>query len=105
MPALSVSSIVTLAVFHVASEQRVPFCAAWQALCQAFLELPRPPSSAMTLIQSVEHPEVFQSLGSWSALEDVQAMRLDARIVPLMNAMVALIQRAQPGEFLVLDAI
>jgi hypothetical protein len=96
---------MTLAVFHVASEQQVPFRAAWQALCQAFLELPRPPSSAMTLIQSTDHPEVFQSLGTWFALEDVRAMRLDASIAPLMNDMVALTQRAQPGEFMVLDVI
>jgi hypothetical protein len=96
---------MTLAVFHVASEQQVPFRAAWQALCQAFLELPRPPSSAMTLIQSRDHPEVFQSLGTWFALEDVQAMRQDLRIVPLMNALVALTESAQPGEFMVLDVI
>ena len=96
---------MTLAVFRVPNEQQVPFRAAWRALCQAFLELPRPPNSAMVLIQSMNHPEEFQSLGSWTRLEDVQAMRLDARIVPLMNAMVALTARVQPGEFLVLDAI
>ena len=96
---------MTLAVFRVAIEQRVAFRAAWQVLCRAFLDLPRPPSGAMTLIQSMDDPEVFQSLGIWFALEDVQAMRLDARIVPLMNAMVALTERAQPGEFLVLDVI
>ena len=96
---------MTLAVFRVAPEHQPAFQKAWQALCVAFLELPRPPSSSMTLIQSNVDPNVFQSLGSWRSLEDVQAMRQDLRIVPLMNAMVALTESAQPAEFTVLNMI
>jgi hypothetical protein len=96
---------MTLAVFHVASEHQSAFQKAWQALCEAFLELPQPPSTGMTLIQSNTDPNVFQSLGSWFSLEDVQAMRKDALIVPLMTAMVALTESAQPGEFTVLNVI
>jgi hypothetical protein len=96
---------MTLAVFRVAPEHHLAFGQAWQALCVAFLELPQPPSSTMTLIQSNLDPGVFQSLGSWRSHEDVQAMRQDSSIVPLMNAMVALTESAQPGEFTVLNVI
>jgi hypothetical protein len=96
---------MTLAVFHVVPEHQPAFQKAWQKLCEAFLELPQPPSTPMILIQSNLDPNVFQSLGSWRALEDVQAMRQDLRIVPLMNAMVALTESAQPGEFRVLNVI
>jgi hypothetical protein len=96
---------MTLAVFRVAPEHQPAFQQAWQALCVAFLELSQPPSTPMTLIQSNRDPNVFQSLGAWRSLEDVQAMRQDARIVPLMTAMVALTESAQPGEFTVLNVI
>jgi hypothetical protein len=96
---------MTLAVFRVAPEHRPAFQTAWRALCVAFLELPRPPSTPMTLIHSNSDPSVFQSLGAWRSLEDVRAMRQDLRIVPLMNALVALTESAQPGEFMVLDVI
>jgi hypothetical protein len=96
---------MTLAVFRVAPEQQSAFQKTWQALCEAFLELSQPPSSSMTLIQSNSDPNVFQSLGAWHSLEDVQAMRKDSRIVPLMQAMVALTESAQPGEFMVLNVI
>jgi hypothetical protein len=105
MSAISSSSIMTLAVFRVAPEHHLAFGQAWQALCVAFLELPHPPSSGMTLIQSNRDPNIFQSMGSWRALEDVQAMRKDSSIVPLMTAMVALTESAQPGEFTVLNVI
>jgi hypothetical protein len=96
---------MTLAVFHVVPEHQLAFQKAWQALCVAFLELPQPPSSSMTLIQSNTNSNIFQSLGSWRSVEDVQAMRQDSSIVPLMNAMVALTESAQPGEFTVLNVI
>jgi quinol monooxygenase YgiN len=96
---------MTLAVFRVAPEHQRAFQQAWQALCVAFLGLPQPPSSGMTLIQSNTDPNVFQSLGSWRSLEDVQAMRQDPQIVPLMKAMLALTEHVQPGEFTVLNVI
>lgn len=96
---------MTLAVFRVAPEHQPAFQKAWQTLCEAFLELSQPPSSSMTLIQSNTDPNIFQSLGAWRSLEDVQAMRQDSSIVPLMTAMVALTESAQPGEFTVLNVI
>ena len=96
---------MTLAVFRVAPEHHVAFGRAWRALCSAFLELPQAPSSSMTLIQNNTDPNVFQSLGAWRSLEDVQAMRQDSSIVVLMNAMVALTESVQPGEFTVLNVI
>jgi hypothetical protein len=96
---------MTLAVFRVIPEYQPAFRQAWRELCEAFLELSQPPSTPMTLIQSNTDPNVFQSLGSWRSLEDVQAMRQDSSIVPLMTAMVALTESAQPGEFTVLNVI
>jgi hypothetical protein len=99
------SSIFTLAVFSVSSDNQKAFVAAWEALCSAFLRLPQPPVTNMTLIQSTENLEVFQSLGAWHSLEDVQAMRVNLEIVPLMNAMVALTDQAQPGTFKVVGIV
>ncbi len=105
MPESSKSSIMTLAVFRVSSHNQSAFIAAWNALCVAFLRLPQPPATTMTLIQSTENLEMFQSLGTWHSLEDVQAMRVNLEIVPLMNAMVALTDQAQPGMFNVLGVV
>ncbi len=99
------SSIFTLAVFRVSSDNQKAFIAAWNALCSAFLQLPQPPATNMTLIQSTENLEVFQSLGAWHSLEDVQAMRVNLEIVLLMNAMVALTDQAQPGTFKVIGVV
>jgi hypothetical protein len=99
------SSIFTLAVFSVSSNNQTEFMAAWEALCSAFLRLPKPPATNMTLIQSTENLEVFQSLGAWHSLEDVQAMRVNLEIVPLMNAMLALTDQAQPGTFKVVGIV
>jgi hypothetical protein len=99
------SSIFTLAVFRVSSDHQKAFIAAWEALCSAFLRLPQPPATNMTLIQSTENLEVFQSLGAWHSLEDVQAMRANLEIVPLMNAMAALTDQAQPGIFKVVGIV
>jgi hypothetical protein len=99
------SSIFTLAVFSVSSANQTAFIAAWEVLCSAFLQLPQPPASSMTLIQSTENLEIFQSLGAWHSLEDVQAMRGNLEIVPLMNAMVALTDQAQPGTFNVVGVV
>jgi hypothetical protein len=96
---------MTLAVFQVAPEHWNDFQQAWQALCAAFLELPRPPITPMTLLQKTSNPNEFQSFGAWASLEDVQAMRVDSSIVPLMNAMVALTESAQPGEFKIVHVI
>jgi hypothetical protein len=99
------SSVFTLAVFRVSSNNQKAFIAAWEALCSAFLRLQQPPATNMTLIQSTENLEVFQSLGAWHSLEDVQAMRVNLEIVPLMNAMVALTDQAQPATFNVVGVI
>jgi hypothetical protein len=59
----------------------------------------------MTLIQSTDDPQVFQSLGPWHSTQDIEAMRLDPQIVPLMKAMVALCAEAKPGMFSVLEVV
>ncbi len=99
------SSVFTLTVFRVSSSNQTAFVAAWEALCSAFLRLPQPPATNMTLIQSTENLELFQSLGAWHSLKDVQAMRTNLEIVPLMNAMVALTEDAQPGTFKVIGVV
>lgn len=99
------SSVFTLAVFRVSSGNQTAFIEAWNALCSAFLRLPQPPATNMTLIQNTENLEMFQSLGAWHSLEDVQAMRINLKIVPLMNAMVGLTENAQPGTFKVIGVV
>ena len=48
---------------------------------------------------------MFQLLGTWHNLEDVQAVRVNLEIVPMMNAMVALTDQAQPREFKVFGVV
>jgi hypothetical protein len=99
------SSVFTLAVFRVSSSNQTAFVTAWEALCLAFLRLPQPPASSMTLIQSTDNPEVFQSLGAWYTVSDVKAMRNNPEIIPLMNAMVAFTEQTQPGVFQVVGVV
>jgi hypothetical protein len=94
-----------LKVFQVSSANQTAFMAAWEVLCSAFLQLPQPPATNMTLIHSTENLEVYQPLGTWHSLEDVQALRVSLEITPLMNAMVALTDQAQPGEFKAVDVV
>jgi hypothetical protein len=96
---------MTLAVFQVAVERQTEFVQAWQALCAAFVALPQPPITPMTLLQNHGNPQEFQSFGAWASVEDVQAMRQDSSIVRLMNAMLVLTESVQPGEFTVLNVI
>jgi hypothetical protein len=95
----------TLAVFRVEAVNVAAFKAAWTNLCTAFLRLPDPPAGPMTLIQSTDDPHVFQSLGPWYSTHDIEAMRVNPEIVPLMNAMVALCTEAKPGMFNVLGIV
>jgi hypothetical protein len=95
----------TLAVFRVEAANVAAFKTAWTDLCTAFLRLPAPPAGPMTLIQSAEDPRVFQSLGPWRSTRDIEAMRADPEIMPLMNAMVALCAEAKPGMFNVLEVV
>jgi hypothetical protein len=95
----------TLAVFRVEATNVPAFKAAWTSLCTAFLRLPAPPAGPMTLIQSTDDPQVFQSLGPWHSVGDIEAMRADPEIAPLMNAMVALCAEAKPGMFNLLEVV
>ncbi len=95
----------TLAVFRVEPTNVPAFKAAWTTLCTAFLRLPAPPAGPMTLIQNTDDPQVFQSLGPWHSTHDIEAMRVNPEIVPLMNAMVALCTEAKPGMFNVLEVV
>ena len=95
----------TLAVFRVEASQHAAFKVAWMALCTAFLHLPRPPAGPMSLIQSADDPEVFQSLGPWHSTRDIEAMRADPEIVPLMQAMMSHCKEGKPGLFHLLEVV
>lgn len=100
-----VSLPFTLAVFRVESGNHAAFKRAWTALCTAFLALPKPPASPMRLIQSADDRDVFQSLGAWHSDADIQAMRTDPQIVPLMQAMMSLCLEGKPGAFELLETV
>lgn len=95
----------TLAVFRVEAGQRAAFKQAWAALCTAFLRLPDPPAGPMSLIQSADDPELFQSLGPWHSTNDIEAMRTDPQIVPLMQAMMSHCKEGKPGLFTLLEIV
>lgn len=64
-----------------------------------FAELPDPPAGRGTLIQSLGDPALFYSFGPWSRLEDVEAMRENARAQEAIGRLTALCTDASPGSF------
>lgn len=71
------AALYTLGMWRVKAGQQTDFIAAWQALSDILRQLPQPPASKATLVQSVSDPSLFYSLGLWLTLADIEAMQQD----------------------------
>jgi heme-degrading monooxygenase HmoA len=64
-------------MWRVKAGQQADFIAAWQTFSDILRQLPQPPASKVTLVQSVSDPSLFYSLGLWLTLADIEAMQQD----------------------------
>lgn len=91
--------VYTLGVWRVKPGREAEFITAWKELGRTFAQLPQPPSGRGTLIQSLSDPTLFYSFGPWKRLEDVEAMRANARAQEGIRRLMELCTEATPGSF------
>lgn len=87
----------THAFWKVKIDRTEEFIAAWKSLGETFLETGG--TSHGTLIQSLVDPTLFYSFGPWNSLEDMQAMRADARSQEAIQRVRELCDEATPGGY------
>lgn len=90
--------VYTHGVWHVKPGHEADFIAAWKDLGRIFASLPNASGKGI-LIQSTTDPTLFYSFGPWKSLEDVAAMRANARAQEGIRRLVALCTEATPGTF------
>jgi hypothetical protein len=90
--------LYTLGVWHVKEGREPEFIAAWKELGAVFASLPHPPGKGV-LVQSITQPQLFYSFGPWRTLEDIAAMRADARAQAGIQKIRELCTDALPGTF------
>lgn len=95
MPA---DEVYTLGRWLVKPGQEEAFVQAWKELGACFLGLPHPPGVG-TLVRSIDNPQLFYSFGPWDSLQDIQAMRADARTPAMLRRLADLCAEAAPGTF------
>ncbi len=57
------------------------------------------PYSKVTLLQSLENPNIYYSFGPWINLEQLQTSRADENYRILISKLVSLCDEARPGSF------
>lgn len=57
------------------------------------------PYSKVTLIQSLENPNIYYSFGYWINLEQMQASRANENYRTVISKLVSLCSEARPGSF------
>ena len=93
----------THALWKVKTDKVEEFIAAWKSLGAVFLETGG--TSHGTLIQSLSDPMAFYSFGPWNSLEDIQAMRADARSQEAIRKVKELCDEATPGAYRIVAEI
>lgn len=88
----------TLGVWRVDQGREADFIEAWKAVGVAFSQLPNPPGTG-TLVRSESDPTLYYSFGPWNRLEDIQAMRGDARSQAALKELIGLCTEAHPGTY------
>jgi hypothetical protein len=94
----------TLASWHINEGHEAAFLRVW------WEERPPPFAASIrrrrgTLIQSLENPCQFDSLGPWESLEQMQAARFDPRAREAIGKLMRLCDEAKPGPFRVVLTI
>lgn len=88
----------TLGVWRVKEGREPDFIEAWKAVGVAFSQLPDPPGPGV-LVRSESDPDLFYSFGPWKRLEDIQAMRGDAKSNAALQKLMSLCTKATPGAY------
>jgi len=94
-----VEGFYSLGVLRAKSGKGRELLAAWQALCDGFVQLDHPPVGNITLIQGVADPSLYHSFGPWRSLEDFQAMRSDPRLLEGFRKLADCCTEFTPGVF------
>jgi heme-degrading monooxygenase HmoA len=87
----------TLALWRVKPGREEAFLEAWRGLGAVFSALPGVRHG--TLVQSVEDPLLYYSFGPWRSLDDICAMRADARAQEAFGRLRDLCDEMRPGVF------
>jgi hypothetical protein len=92
------NEIYTLGAWRVKDGLHDEFITAWKELGSTFMAIGGP-SGKGTLLQSTSDPALFYSFGPWRNLDDVAAMRGNARAQAGIQKLRALCVDATPGTF------
>jgi hypothetical protein len=92
------SRAFTMSSWRVTSGREAAFQEAWTELDRAFGALRRRPLSG-TLLQHRDDPTLFISLGSWTSLQDIEAMRRDPSAQDAFLRVIALCDDAEMSSF------
>jgi hypothetical protein len=88
----------TFAFWKIKDNNEEEFLHIWEKdFAPAFIELN--PYSRITLIQSLENPNIYYSFGPWINLELLQSSRADEKYRNAVSRLVSLCTEARPGSF------
>jgi quinol monooxygenase YgiN len=87
-----------LALWKVKNNKQEEFLHIWEIdFASAFIKLN--PYSKVTLIQSLENPDIYYSFGAWIDLKEMQSARASDHYRSAISKLVALCTEARPGSF------
>ena len=88
----------TLTYWHVKENSEEEFINIWKKdFAPVFMKLN--PYSKVTLVQSLENPNIYYSFGPWINVEQMQASRADKNYRSAIIKLVSLCSEARPGSF------
>lgn len=88
----------TLTSWKIKNENLNEFLHTWETeLAPAFVKLN--PYSKITLIKSLENPNIYYSFGHWISLELMQSARANNEYRTAISKLISLCDEARPGSF------
>lgn len=88
----------TLTSWKVKDNNEEEFLDIWKReFAPSFIKLN--PYSTVTLIQSLENPNIYYSFGPWINLEQLQSSRANEKYRAVISKLVSLCTEARPGSF------
>ncbi len=88
----------TLTSWKIKDNKQEEFLDIWEKdFAAAFIKLN--PYSKVTLIQSLENPNIYYSFGPWLNLEQMQSSRSSDIYRSVISKLVSLCDEARPGSF------
>ncbi len=88
----------TLTSWKIKEDSQEEFLYIWEKeFAPEFIKLN--PYSKLSLLQSLENPNIFYSFGPWVNLEQMQAARASDKYRSTISKLVSLCVEARPGSF------